>query len=245
MQVMDRVSLSSSSEIPVNSPVLKMREFEFQVAAMHRENDELRLIIEQKNKEIQALLAEKGQFVVEQEEAEQRYMELEDKFIDLERQLKRGGGPSTPLAQSTALASSSNTTTINVAASSSPYVNNNGNNHTLGTSQSIGRSTPSSLSSSSQSISPPLNHSTALSSSQAVSSPSPLANSSALSSSSSVVPSMSTGVTRGGKAVAPVSPTLTSCVVDHHASHLEVSVVPSPTPAKKSRKKSIISLFSL
>jgi hypothetical protein len=238
---MDRVSLSSSSEIPVNSPVLKMREFEFQVAAMHRENDELRLIIEQKNKEIQTLLAEKSKFVQEQEEAEQRYMELEDKFIELERQVKRGG----PSAQSTASSSSSHTTTINVAASSSPYVNNNGNNYSpspLGLSQSLGRSSPSSLSSSSQTVSPP-NYGTALSSSQAVNSPSPLANSTtALSSSTSVVPSMSNGVARGK---APVSPTLTSCVVDHHASHLEVSVVPSPTPAKKSRKKSIISLFSL
>jgi len=240
---MDRVSLTTSAEIPVNSPVLKMREFEFQVAALHRENDELRLIIDQRNQEIQALLAEKSKFVQEQDEAEQRYMELEDKLLDLEKQMKRSGllSPS-----STGLASSSNTTTM--GASSSPYTNNNGNNFSpspLGSSQPIGRSSPSSLSSS-QGISPTLYHQNGSSSTgQSVYSPSPLANSSlALSSSTSVVPSMSTGAPRGnGKA--PASPTLTSCVVDHHASHLEVSVVPSPTPAKKSRKKSIISLFAL
>lgn len=231
---MDRVSLTASAEIPVNSPVLRMREFEFQVAALHRENDELRLIIDHKDQEIAALLAEKSKFVQEQEDAEQRYMELEDKFIELQRQAKRGALYS-PLPHSTGLSSSSsNGVTTTMSASSSPYTNNGNNSNN--SPHSVG----------SPSLSPPpqivFNNSNPLSSSQSIQSP--LANStSVLASSTSVVPSMSTGVQRG-KTVVPSSPTLTSCVVDH-ASHLEVSVVPSPTPPKKSRKKSIISLFAL
>lgn len=47
--------------------MIQMREFEFQVAAMHRENDELRMQLDQKSQEVNVLLLEKQRFTLEQE----------------------------------------------------------------------------------------------------------------------------------------------------------------------------------
>jgi len=243
-----RVTLTSSADIPVNSPVLKMREFEFQVAAMHRENDELRAMLDKKNQEIARLQEEKSRFEFEQEEAERRYMELEDRFIELERQLKKGGITS-PAAQVIHVIPQQSTSAATVSASSSPFIHQNANISPLTASQAARR--PSSSLSASTSINRAdgsnENPAFSLSYSQAIQSPlaesSTIQNSNMLSSSTSVVPNLSSS-SRNNKNLPPASPTLTSCVVD--SSHLEVSVVPSPTPqAKKHRKKSIISLFSL
>jgi len=226
---MDRLGLTTSAEIPMNSPVLKMREFEFQVAVLHRENDELRLLLDVKNQEIAKLIAEKSQFEQEQEDAERRYMELEDKLLELEKQLKDRRGVITSSQPAPSSTSSSSATPITISAYSSP-------------------STASMNLSSSQSIGRPLG----LSSSQTISnsnSPNPFSSSSSsgLAASSSVVPSMassSSSISKGAKP--PASPTLTSCQFGlADSSHLEVSVVPSPTPAKKSRKKSLASIFSI
>jgi len=226
---MDRVVLTSSAEMPVNSPVLKMREFEFQVAAMHRENDELRMQLDQKNVEINSLLAEKRRFTIEQEEAERRYMELEDKVIELERLLKSRGIASPQSATPTFSFSPATTSTAYSTTStspSSPYNNNNNYN----------KNSPSMLAHSSPSILPPAH------------SLSPLASSTGISA-TVTTPLVSPQPQLRGKekeTKPPVSPTLTSCVGGGDASRLDVSVVPSPTaPVRKNRKKSIISLFSL
>jgi len=252
---MDRISLASSADIPMNSPVLKMREFEFQIAALHRENDELHRELDKRNQEIAVLLDEKSKFEIEQEEAERRYMELEDRYLDIERLLKKGGLPAaSPVVfpTSTSQASSSSAT---VSASSSPFINQNINTPPLNSSQGL-RRPASSLASSSLASSSSVQRSmdgsndnspSLISSSQSIQSPlassTTINNPNMLNNSTSVVPNLASS-SRLPKNAPPASPTLTSCVVD--SSHLEVSVVPSPTPsAKKIRKKSIISLFSL
>jgi len=239
---MERISLTSSDGIPLNSPVIKLREFEFQVSILHKENDELRAELERKTLEIARLQEDKKRFEFEQEEAERRYMELEDSFLEIKKQLldKRAANLSSASASST-----------NGSIYSSPYNNNNNNNsknYTLNSSEPISR--PMSLSplgvprrgEAEYSNLPPLT-----SSQSAIPPPtfgmySPLSTSDSLVPSAAVVPSISTSMARPPKNV-QYSPTLTSCVVD--STHLEVSVVPSPTAPKKGRKKSIISLFAL
>jgi len=224
---MERVVLTSSAEMPVNSPVLKMREFEFTVAALNRENDELRMQLDQKNMEVNSLLEEKRRFTIEQEEAERRYMELEDKVIELERLLKSRGITSPQTAAPTFSFSPATTSSTANSSTSSPFTNGNGNNY---------RSSPSMLAHSSPCILPPSHTISPLASSTGIQAPvtayTPLV--------AQLPPQQQQ---KGGKP--PASPTLTSCV-GTDASRLDVSVVPSPTaPVRKTRKKSIISLFSL
>jgi len=232
---MDRISLTTSSEVPINSPVMKMREFEFQVAALHRENDELRMQLDQKSQEVNVLLEEKRRFTIEQEEAERRYMELEDKVIELERMLKKGGIMSpqsaAPQFSFSPASSSTATTSTSISASSSPFQHtaNFTNNHS-------NKGSPSILAQSSPSILPPSHTLSPLAQSQGIQPP-------PANSSTPLLPQQQPR----GSSKPPVSPTLTSCIGGGaDASRLEVSVVPSPTVVpRKNRKKSIISLFSL
>jgi len=219
---MDRVVLTSSAEMPVNSPVMKMREFEFTVAAMHRENDELRMQLDQKNVEINSLLAEKRRFTIEQEDAERRYMELEDKVIELERLLKSRGITSPQSATPAFSFSPATTGYSTTSTNSSPFSNSSYSN----------KNSPSILAHSSPSILPPTH------------SLSPLASSTGIQATVTTPLVPQQPQQRGTKP--PVSPTLTSCIGGNDTSRLDVSVVPSPNPPpRKNRKKSIISLFSL
>jgi len=226
--------LAGSSEVPMNSPVIKMREFEFQVAALHRENDELRMQLDQKSQEVNVLLEEKRRFAIEQEEAERRYMELEDKVIELERMLKKGGITSPQAAAPTFSFSPSSTasTSTSISASSSPFQHSHFNNNN----SNSNKGSPSMLAQSSPSILPPSHTLSPLAQSQGIQPP-------PANSSTPLLPQQQ----QRGSSKPPVSPTLTSCIGGGaDASRLEVSVVPSPTVVpRKNRKKSIISLFSL